>query len=111
MGTALAIPLINSDGYVFVFRLAGEMILFSSCLYVLSNFALRKRRPDLDRPYRAYGHPALPAIALIINHALLISFLAIEPVSGAIMAAFIAICIPVGIHPQRQRRRASLGKA
>jgi APA family basic amino acid/polyamine antiporter len=61
--------------------------------------------PDLVRPYRARGHPILPALALMINLALLISFVIAEPVSGAIMAGMIAICIPVGIHLEREKRR------
>lgn len=105
LGTALAIPLIYSGGYVFVFRLAGAMVLFGSCLFVLSYFALRKHRPDLARPYRAKGHPVLPAIALLINLALLIGFVVAEPISGAIMAGMIAICIPVGLHLDREKRR------
>jgi APA family basic amino acid/polyamine antiporter len=104
-GTALAIPLIYSGGYVFVFRLAGAMVLFGSCLFVLSHFALRKHRPDLARPCRAKGHPVLPAIALMINLALLISFVIAEPISGAIMVGMIAICFPVGLHLEREKRR------
>lgn len=104
LGFALAIPLIFSGGYVFVFRLVGAMVLFASCLYVLSYFALRKQQPDLARPYRAKGHPVLPALTLMINLALLISFVIAEPISGAIMAGLIAICIPVGLHLGRTRR-------
>lgn len=104
-GTALAIPLIYSGGYVFVFRLAGAMVLFGSCLFVLSHFALRKRRPNLARPYRAKGHPVLPALALMINLALLTGFVVAEPISGAIMAGMIAICIPVGLNLKREKRR------
>jgi APA family basic amino acid/polyamine antiporter len=105
LGTALAIPLIYSGGYVFVFRLAGAMVLFGSCLFVLSYFALRRNRPDLVRPYRAKGHPVLPALALAINCALLAGFVMTEPISGAIMAAFIVVCLPVGIHLRREQRR------
>jgi amino acid transporter len=104
-GTALAIPLIYSGGYVFVFRLAGAMVLFGSCLFVLSHFALRKRRPNLARPYRAKGHPVLPALALMINLVLLTGFVVAEPISGAIMAGMIAICIPVGLNLKREKRR------
>lgn len=111
MGTLLAIPLIFSGGYVFVFRLAGAMVLFGSCLYVLSYFALRIRQPDLPRPYRAKGHPVLPALALIINFALLAGFVISDPLSGAIMAAFIAICVPVGIHLGRENRRVRRSNA
>lgn len=111
LGSALAIPLIFSGGYVFVFRMAGAMVLFASCLYVLSYFALRKRRPDLERPYRAKGHPVLPALALLINAALLASFVVAEPLSGAMMAGMIAICVPVGLHLQRQRRQSGANTA
>lgn len=105
LGFALAIPLIFSGGYVFVFRLVGAMVLFASCLYVLSYFALRKHQPDLDRPYRAKGHPVLPALVLLINLALLTSFVIAEPFSGAIMAGMIAICIPVSVHLEHEKRR------
>lgn len=104
LGTALTIPLIYSGGYVFVFRLAGAMVLFGSCLYILSYFALRVRRPEMVRPYRAKGHPVLPALVLLINLALLTSFVVTELISGAIMAVMIAICIPVGVYLQKQRR-------
>ncbi|GMN03140.1 APC family permease [Erythrobacter sp. MTPC3] len=107
LGFIVAVPLIFSGGYVFVFRLVGAMILFASCLFVLSYFALRVRQPDLERPYRAKGHPVLPALVLLINFALLASFVIAEPFSGAIMAGMIAICIPVGLYLQRQRRLAA----
>lgn len=105
LGFILAIPLIFSGGYVFVFRLVGAMVLFASCLYVLSYFALRKHQPERARPYRAKGHPVFPTLVLIINLALLISFVIAEPISGAIMAGMIAICIPVGLHLGREKRR------
>ncbi|AOL24177.1 basic amino acid/polyamine antiporter, APA family [Erythrobacter litoralis] len=105
VGTLFSIPLIFTGGYVFAFRLMGAMTLFAACLYILSYFALRIRRPDMARPYRARGHPILPALVLIINLALLISFVIAEPISGAIMAGMIAICLPVGLHLEREKRR------
>jgi APA family basic amino acid/polyamine antiporter len=87
------------------------MVLFASCLYVLSYFALRKRQPELERPYRAKGHPVLPALVLLINFALLAGFVIAEPFSGAIMVGMIAICVPVGIHLGRTRRRAAMSAA
>ncbi|MDC8755734.1 amino acid permease [Erythrobacter sp. sf7] len=105
VGTLFSIPLIFTGGYVFAFRLMGAMTLFAACLYILSHFSLRIRRPDMGQPYRARGHPILPALVLMINLALLISFVIAEPISGAIMAGMIAICIPVGVHLEREKRR------
>jgi APA family basic amino acid/polyamine antiporter len=41
----------------------------------------------------------------MINLALLTGFVIAEPVSGAIMAGMIAVCIPVGLHLEREKRR------
>lgn len=103
-GTLISIPLVFSGGYVFVFRLMGALTLLAACLYILSYFALRMRQPDLPRPFRARGHPVLPALILIINCALVGSFVYSEPVSGLLMLALVAICIPVGVHLNRQRQ-------
>lgn len=111
LGTCFSIPLIFTGGYVFAFRLMGAMTLFAASLYILSYFALRIRRPEMVRPYRAKGHPVLPATVLLINLALLASFIVTEIISGAIMAAMIAICIPVGVHLQNQRRITAEAKA
>lgn len=105
-GTCFSIPLVFTGGYVFAFRLMGAMTLFAASLYILSYFALRIRQPQMVRPYRAKGHPVLPVIVLLINLALLASFIATELFSGAIMAAMIAICIPVGAHLRKHRRLA-----
>ncbi|MEQ5789258.1 amino acid permease [Erythrobacter sp. NFXS35] len=104
VGTIIAIPLIFSGGYVFVFRLMGALTLFAACLYNLSYFALRLRQPDLRRPFRAWGHPVLPALALIFSTALVVGFVIADPFSGIVMLSLIAICIPVGLHLERQRR-------
>lgn len=111
LGTCFSIPLIFTGGYVFAFRLMGAMTLFAASLYILSYFALRIRKPEMVRRYRAKGHPVLPAMVLLINLALLASFIVTELISGAIMVAMIAVCIPVGTHLQKQRRMAGEAKA
>ena len=104
VGTIIAIPLIFSGGYVFVFRLMGALTLFAASLYNLSYFALRLRQPNLPRPFRAWGHPVLPALALIFSTALVVGFVIADPFSGIVMLGLMAICIPVGVHLERQRR-------
>lgn len=47
-----------------------DMISFVAVLFyaltVLGIFILRKRRPDIERPYRAFGYPVLPLIYMIL---------------------------------------------
>lgn len=48
-----------------------DMISFVAVLFyaltILGIFILRKRRPDLPRPYKAFGYPFLPALYIIMG--------------------------------------------
>lgn len=99
----LVVLLIFSGGFEFIFRLMAALIIFSFVIYDASLFQLRRTRPDLPRPFRAIGYPVLPGLLLLIDSALLIAFIAADPVGGLYMAALIAICIPVGYLLHRKR--------
>ncbi|PKP95360.1 MAG: hypothetical protein CVT75_02125 [Alphaproteobacteria bacterium HGW-Alphaproteobacteria-14] len=101
---AMIVLLIFSGSFEFVFRLMGALIIFGFVIYDASLFRLRWTQPDLPRPFRAFGYPALPALVLLIDTGLLIAFIAADPASGLYMAALIALCIPVGILLHRRRR-------
>jgi len=45
-------------------------IVLASAADILALFALRLRRPDLERPYRAWGYPAVPAVYLVVQLAI-----------------------------------------
>lgn len=102
--TLLAVTLIFSGGFVFLFKLMAALASFAFLIYTVSLFALRIKQPDLPRPYRAFGYPALPALACLLNLALLVAFIANEPMSGVYMLGLIALCIPIGLVLQRRRR-------
>jgi len=36
-------------------------------LTILGIFILRKKRPDVERPYKAFGYPVLPAIYILMG--------------------------------------------
>ncbi len=103
MTAVLTMLLIFSGGFEFVFRLMGALIIFGYVIYDASLFRLRWTQPDLPRPFRAIGYPVLPALVLLIDTALLLAFIAADPVSALYMAALIALCIPVGIFLHRRR--------
>ena len=99
-------PLIFSGAFVFLFKLVAALAIFAFFLFELSLFALRRQQPDLHRPFRAFGYPFLPAFVCILDLALLIAFIAADPMSGVYMAGLIAVCIPVGMVLHRRRERA-----
>ena len=48
-------------------------------LTVVGIFILRKKRPDLERPYKAFGYPFLPALYIILAGLFTINLLFTKP--------------------------------
>jgi ethanolamine permease len=79
--------------------LAGttDAIITLSCfgalaLYVMSMialFVLRKREPDLPRPFRAVAYPVFPLVALVIAAFSLIALIVLNPIIAAIFFAML----------------------
>jgi basic amino acid/polyamine antiporter, APA family len=64
-------------------------------LGVAAIYRLRKRRPDLERPYRAIGYPIVPAIFVVSVIAFVINSLINEPKSTGITFALILTGVPI----------------
>jgi APA family basic amino acid/polyamine antiporter len=64
-------------------------------LGVAAIYRLRRRRPDLERPYRAIGYPIVPAIFVLSVVAFVINSLVHEPISTGITFALILTGVPV----------------
>ena len=43
----------------------GALTLYAMSMAAL--FMLRRREPDMPRPYRAIGYPVFPAVALVLS--------------------------------------------
>jgi APA family basic amino acid/polyamine antiporter len=108
IGTAVAVPLILTGAYVFIFKIQVATAIFAAVLYNAAYFALRAKRPHMERPFRAIGHPVLPGLILAITVALFAAIIIADPVSGLWMVGLIGICLPVGIHLGRERRKAAI---
>ncbi len=108
IGTMVAIPMVLTGAYIFVFKLGAATGIFAAVLYNASYFSLRLKRPEMARPFRAIGHPVLPALILGITIALFAAMAIADPVGGLWIAGLVGICVPVGLHLGRQRRKAGL---
>jgi basic amino acid/polyamine antiporter, APA family len=64
-------------------------------LVIFSVFFIRKRVPQAERSYRAWGYPVVPLLFLLTSIWLLISTLITSPVRSAIGLALVALGIPV----------------
>ncbi len=82
-----------------VFSLLTDCVIFvSSIFYVLAVGAvvvLRRKRPDLERPYRTPFYPLVPAIYLVVYAWFLFNVFFGQPAEALIGFGMIAIGLPV----------------
>ncbi|MCU0473507.1 MAG: amino acid permease [Bacteroidales bacterium] len=54
-------------------------VLIFFTLTILAIFVLRKKRPDIPRPYKAFGYPVIPAIYILTTTTIMIILLKYKP--------------------------------
>jgi APA family basic amino acid/polyamine antiporter len=58
-------------------------VIFAALLFyvltVAGLFVLRRKRPDLERPYKAFGYPFLPAVYIVLAALVMLDLLWVEP--------------------------------
>lgn len=101
---AATVALAASGQFETVFLLTGALSIAVMVIVDAAFFVLRWREPDLPRPYRARLYPWLPALALLLDLAVLVAFLIADAWSALFMAAGIALCIPLSLAATRRRR-------
>jgi APA family basic amino acid/polyamine antiporter len=71
-------------------------------------FILRKKYPDLPRPYKIWGYPCVPAIFVIASIGILLNTLVQRPVESLIGIVFTVLGIPVYyLWCRKSRKKAS----
>lgn len=71
---------------------------------VSSVFTLRKKRPDLPRPYKTWGYPVMPFLFIIALIGLLANTLITKPLESIAGLGIVAIGIPVYFYWAKQKR-------
>ncbi len=60
-----------------------DYVIFAALLFyvltVTGLFVLRRKRPDLERPYRAFGYPVLPALYVALATLVMLDLLWVKP--------------------------------
>ncbi|HEX8474711.1 MAG TPA: amino acid permease [Pyrinomonadaceae bacterium] len=80
----------------------GSWIFYG--LTTASVFIFRRRMPDAERPYRAWGYPVVPVLFLIVTGWLLINTLITDRVQSLIGLGLIALGLPVYWYWSRHNR-------
>jgi amino acid transporter len=80
-------------------------------LTVAAVFVLRRRRPDLPRPYRTTGYPLVPAVFLVGTVAMMVNALVERPAATLLGAGIVAAGVPVYFAWRAAARRSPVQPA
>ncbi len=70
-------------------------VLIFFILTILGIFVLRKKRPDAERPYKAFGYPVLPGVYILTALAIAIDLLIFKPAYTWPGVIIVLIGVPV----------------
>ena len=93
----------NTYGQLLGYAVFADWIFFS--LAGVALIALRIKRPDAPRPYRAPLYPILPAVFVLAGFGIVANMFVADPTNAIIGTAIISLGIPVYAIWQRMRRR------
>ncbi len=90
---------------------ATFVLIVFTAVAVSAVFVLRRRVPELERPYRVWGYPWTPALYLLISIAILWAALQLRPVESLLGVATVLAGIPFFLWWSRGTGRAGIRNA
>jgi APA family basic amino acid/polyamine antiporter len=105
LATALGVAYVLENDFA---QLADKFILGIWPFYALmvgGVFVLRRRRPDLPRPYRTWGYPLVPVVFLLASAFMVFNALLTDPRNTGITLLIILVGVPVYYLRERLSRR------
>jgi APA family basic amino acid/polyamine antiporter len=95
LSAAGAIVVANVGGFDTLYTATAFLNASDYLLCGGASFALRRRQPDLRRPYRAFGYPWIPGIALLTAAVLLVVFVLGNTLPSLLAIAVVAVTYPL----------------
>jgi len=92
----------NTYGQLLQYVTFGDWIFFA--LTALALLVLRRRMPDLARPYRVWGHPVVPAVFFLISAAVVVNVFISSPMKSLAGTAIIFGGLPFYFFSRRKER-------
>ena len=78
-GAPCSIPLTGREQYGNLYSNLLDYVVFAVLIFyvltIVGLFILRRKRPDAERPYRAFGYPVVPALYIVVASAILLVLL------------------------------------
>lgn len=91
----LSIVAALSGSFESLLAMAAFLSLVGDSFIYLALFILRRKEPDLPRPYRAFGYPFLPAVTLLVAVVLFIGYVASNTLISLYSIGILFLIYPV----------------
>jgi APA family basic amino acid/polyamine antiporter len=92
---AVASVLCLSGKYGDLLDMISFVVVLFYALTILGIFILRKKKPDADRPYKAFGYPVLPIMYILMAIAFCVLLIWYKPVYAGWGLAIVLAGIPI----------------
>jgi basic amino acid/polyamine antiporter, APA family len=92
---AVASLLCLSGSYGNLLDMISFVVVLFYALTIGGIFILRKKRPDLPRPYKAFGYPVLPVIYIILAAVFCIFLIKLKPLYAGIGLGIVLLGVPL----------------
>jgi len=90
----ITIVFIAFNSFEQIFALAAVMLTVVTALSFASLLRLRKKEPDIHRPYKAWGYPFVTILALVVTLVLFVGFSISDTRSFIIVVALFVLSYP-----------------
>jgi APA family basic amino acid/polyamine antiporter len=104
----VAVILCMSGKYYDLLDMIAFVAVFFYALTVVGIFILRRKRPDLERPYKAFGYPVLPVIYIILALVFCIALIIQKPTYATWGLIIVLIGIPLYFISSRKSKRQTI---
>jgi APA family basic amino acid/polyamine antiporter len=102
--TLTSSAMILTGGFNQLIALFAVLILLYYIAAFVAVSALRRRSPETERPYRAFGYPISTLIVLLGSVGFLLAAVVEDWRSGATALVFLSLCLPAYAFASRSRR-------
>ncbi|MBI3718713.1 MAG: amino acid permease [Sphingobacteriales bacterium] len=91
----LASVLCLSGKYGDLLDMVAFVVVIFYVLTIIGIFVLRKKQPDIERPYRAFGYPVLPVIYIILGIVFCVFLIKMKPVYAGAGLIIVLLGLPL----------------
>jgi len=108
ISAGLAAAFVASGRFEDIIAVAAILVALMYCVNYVAVIVLRRREPQLIRPFRAWGYPWTTALVLLGSIAFLVADVRDDPVSAVRAAVLLVIAVPTYAWMRRRMKHSAV---